>query len=93
MIGNLFNLVAIPTKSMDPELTFDVSVKKEILAFLNKTVDEENMIVESENLKQRVLTFDGQEISLEEFGGVQIGSEVFIKDNIISLIKLTEGRK
>ncbi|MFQ5621511.1 MAG: hypothetical protein ACE5FT_06750 [Candidatus Nanoarchaeia archaeon] len=78
---------------MDPELTFDVSVKKEILAFLNKTVDEENMIVESENLKQRVLTFDGQEISLEEFGGVQIGSEVFIKDNIISLIKLTEGRK
>jgi hypothetical protein len=71
-------------------LTFSKSVKKEILEAFNKTVDKEGMIVEKDNLQQKVLSSDGQELSLNEFGGIKKGSEVYINNNIVSLIKLTK---
>ena len=74
------------------DITFDKSVRKEILALLNKTVNEDNLIVEKDKPEQKVLTFDGQEISIEEFGGVQKGSEVFIKDDLVSLMRLSKKR-
>ena len=75
---------------MTAQITFDKKAKKEVLELLDKTVDEDGMIVEKDNPKQRVLTFDGEEISFEEFGGVQKGSEVFIKDNLVSLFRLSK---
>jgi len=75
---------------MSTKITFDKNAKKEILTLLDKTVDGDDMIVEKDNLEQRVLTFDGEEISLQKFGGVQMGSEVFIKDNLVSLIRLSK---
>jgi len=60
------------------------------LDFLDKTVDTEGMIVESENPTQRVLTAEGQEISFESFGGVRKGSEIFISNNLVSLMKLSK---
>ena len=74
----------------DYTLTFTKSAKTGILDLLDKTIDEEGMIVEKENPKQRVLTFERQEISLEEFGGVQHGSEVFISNNFVSLMRLSK---
>lgn len=71
-------------------ITFDSSVKKDILDFLDKTVNKEGFIVEKQNPEQKVLTFDGQEISLEEFGGVKRGSEVFIKNDLVSLMRLSK---
>lgn len=76
---------------MTVEMTFDKSVKRDILDLLNKTINEEKLIVEKEKPEQKVLTFDGEEISIEEFGGVQKGSEVFIKDDLISLMKLSKS--
>ena len=75
---------------MTIQITFDKSAKKDILDFLNKNVDKDGNIVEKDNPTQRVLTFDGEEITLEEFGGVQRGSEVFIKNDIISLMRLSK---
>ena len=72
-----------------PVLTFDESAKLDILDFIDKGVDSEDFIVEKSNPSQRVLTFEGQEISKKEFGGVKRGSEVFIKDDIISLIRIS----
>lgn len=72
-------------------LTFDESAKREILDFLNKTIDEENFIVEKDKPIQRVLTVEGEEISYDELGGVQSGSEVFIKKDLISLMKLSRS--
>ena len=71
-------------------ITFDGSAKQEILDFLDKSLDEEGLIVEKQNPAQKVLTFDGQEISLEEFGGVKRGSEVFIKNDLVSLMRLSK---
>ena len=75
---------------MATKITFDKSAKGKILDLLGKKVDEEGLIVEKDDPGQKVLTFDGEEISFEEFGGVQKGSEVFIKNNLVSLIRLSK---
>lgn len=71
-------------------ITFDDSVKERILGFMDKSVNKDGIIVEKQNPEQKVLTFDGQEILLEEFGGIKKGSEVFIKSDLISLMRLSK---
>ena len=72
------------------KITFDKSCKKDILKFIGKNIDNEDFIVEESDFTQRVLTFEGEEINIDEFGGVQKGSEVFIKNDLISLIRLSK---
>jgi len=74
-----------------PKIVFDDSSKELILELLDKTVDEEGFIVEKNNPKQRVLSSDGNELNLDDFGGVKNGSEIFIEDNVVSLVKLSKG--
>ncbi|MBS3076374.1 hypothetical protein J4481_01375 [Candidatus Pacearchaeota archaeon] len=71
-------------------LTFDSSLKEEILGFFDKEVNTEGVIVEKFNPKQSVLSVDGQEVKIEEFGGIRKGSEVFIKNDLISLMRLSK---
>ena len=75
-----------------PKIIFEKSVKKDILNFLDKSVGENNIIVEKDNPEQKVLTFDNQELTLEEFGGIQKGSEVFIKNDVVSLMRLSKKK-
>ncbi len=71
-------------------ITFEKEAKREILGFFNKSVAEENYIVEKDNPTQRVLTPDGEEIRLNDFAGVRNGSEIFIKSDLTSLINLAD---
>lgn len=71
-------------------ITFEASAKEEILSFFDKTVDDERYIVEKEDVTQRVITPDGEEVSLEEFAGIRKGSEIFIKSDLPSLINLID---
>ena len=71
-------------------LTFDESVKEEILDLFDKSVDSEGFIVEKDNPQQRVLSKDGQEVNIKEFGGIKKGSEVFIKKDLVSLMRLSK---
>ena len=71
-------------------LTFDSSLRNEVLEFFDKKVNEENIIVERSNPQQHVLSSDGQEVKIEEFGGIKKGSEVFIKNDIISLMRISK---
>jgi hypothetical protein len=73
------------------KVTFDDKVKKDVLDLLNKDVDGDGFIVEKDNPTQRVLTVEGEEITLEELGGVQKGSEVFIKKDVVSLMRISKG--
>ena len=73
-----------------PTLTFDDSAKEEVLDFIEKAVDAQGFIVEKSNVAQRVLTFDGEEIHKKEFGGVKKGSEVFIKNDLVSLMRFSK---
>lgn len=72
-------------------ITFDESSKQSLLRIMNKSVDSQGFIVEKENPSERVLTKDGEEIKLEEFAGVRKGSEVFIKNDINSILELAES--
>lgn len=71
-------------------VTFDKSVKEFILGVFDKKVNKEGIIVERTNPEQEVLAQDGQEITLDQFGGIKKGSEVFIKSDLISLLKLSD---
>ena len=71
-------------------LTFDKSMITELLAIFGKAVDNEGFIIEKDNPKQRVLSEDGQEVNIKEFGGIKKGSEIFIKNDLISLMILSK---
>lgn len=70
-------------------ITFDSSLKKEILSVFDKDVDKDGYIIEKAT-GDRVITPEGDEIKLEEFAGISKGSEVFIKSDITSLIKYSK---
>lgn len=72
------------------KVTFENSAKKYILEAFDKTTDTEGYIVEENDLSQRVLAPNGEEIKEEEFAGIKKGSEVYIKSDLISLIKLAD---
>ncbi len=69
-------------------ITFSPELKKEILDIFDKTVDEEGYIVEKGNPSEKVLTPDGEELKLKNFAGVTKGSLMFVKSDLVSLIKL-----
>jgi len=71
-------------------ITFENSAKDVILSFFDKTVDKEGFIVEKEDMTQRAITPDGEEITLEEFAGIRKGSEIFIKSDLPSIIDLVD---
>ena len=71
-------------------ITFEVSAKKEILSFFDKTTDDQGYIVEKEDITQRVITPEGEEVKLDEFAGIRKGSEIFIKSDLPSLFNLID---
>ena len=73
-------------------LTFDESAKREILGFFNKDVNDDDLIVEKDNPQQKVLSIEGDEVSLKEFGGIKKGSELFIKNDLLSLMRLSKNQ-
>lgn len=70
---------------LDGLITFEEGAKRDVLDLFGKEVDNEGMLVEK-GKSQRVLTKEGEEISLDEWGGVVKGSEAFVKSDIISLL-------
>ncbi len=74
-------------------ITFDKSASDFILETFNKITDKDGYVVEKENTEQKVLTPDGLEMQQEEFGGIKKGSEIYIKSDLPSVIKLSDNLK
>jgi hypothetical protein len=72
------------------KITFTNSAQDFILETFDKTRDSDNFLVEKSNPHQRVLSQDGEEINLEHFAGVKKGSQIFIKSDLISLMRLCD---
>lgn len=72
-------------------ITFEDSAKEQILSFFDKVLDKEGYIVEKDDISQRVITQEGEEIRLEDFAALKRGSEIFVKSDFISLIKLADN--
>ena len=71
-------------------ITFDESTKEEILSCFGKTIDKEGYIVERDNPEQRVTTPEGDFVPIQEFAGIRKGSEIYLKSDLPSLIKLLD---
>lgn len=71
-------------------LTFSKLAREDILELYGKSIDDEGYIVEKDNPSQRVLTPNGEEIHIKEWGGMRKGSEAFIKNDTFSLIELAK---
>lgn len=66
--------------------------KKFILDIFDKTINSENLIIEKET-NQPVLDMNGQEISFDRLGVISNGSEIYVKDDIISLVDFYQKKK
>lgn len=77
---------------MDMNFTFDSTAKSDILGFFGKEVNEENIIVESSS-KEPVIGLDGYEVYEKDFAGIKKGSEIFLKNDLLSMMKLADERR
>lgn len=75
------------------QITFDKLVKSFILDSFDKITNKEGYLVEKSNLKQRVLTQDGQDITEDEFGGIIPGSTIFVKNDLPTVMELSDHLK
>ncbi|MEK7078656.1 MAG: hypothetical protein AAB929_01170 [Patescibacteria group bacterium] len=73
-------------------ITFDRSAKNFILDTFDKKVDGDGYIVEK-STNNKVIANDAQEIKVTQFGGIKKGSEIYIKSDIISVIRLLDSLK
>ncbi len=76
---------------MTTVITFDKQFKGEILKIFDKTI-KDKIIVEASTGKP-VLTLNGETITSKEFAGIKKGSEIFIKNDITSLIEFAKNKK
>lgn len=75
--------------SVTNKLIFDPVLKNYILEVFDKDTDSEGYIVEK-STHMRVLSIDAEEVDKRNFAGIKRGSEIFIKSDLPSLIRLCD---
>lgn len=73
----------------DDYIVFDASAKQFILEIFNKTVNQNNIIIDK-TTKEEVLSINGDKIALDEFTGIGKGSLLFVKKDLPSIIELSD---
>jgi len=67
-------------------------IKKYILKLMGKTVDKNGRVLNKENM-QPIVDNDGQELSFDTFGLAIKGSEIYVKENIVSVANFLNKRE
>lgn len=75
----------------DVKLLIDRSATKDILEMFGADINEENIIIDKES-GEPVPTKEGTPIFIEEFGGIQEGSKIFIRNDLSVIIKLVNEK-
>ncbi len=70
-----------------PKIAFDDSSREFILDLFDKHINENGEVLEK-NTDEVVKSFEGNPLTVDEFGGVKKGSELFIENNVVSLFRL-----
>lgn len=69
------------------KIIFDSKLKEKIVKkALNKDINEERNIIDKLT-EQEVLSPDGTTVSIDDLGVFENGSEIFIKNDIVSLME------
>lgn len=76
---------------MKARLLFTGNALQFILKAFDKTINEEGIIIDSKT-GEPIFTPEGETLSKEKFGGIKKGSEIFIKKDLLSVIKLAENK-
>ena len=73
-----------------PYITFDNDneTKEAILKAFDMEVNDDNVIVNSKT-KQPALTREGLEVTLDRFWGIWPGSQIILRDDVVSMMDLT----
>ena len=77
---------------MSTTLTFDETAAEFILESFGRSTDEEGYIINPET-GERERTPEGQEIHIDDFAGVEKGSELFLDDDFTTLVNHVKRRK
>lgn len=75
----------------NPKLLFTDGALPLILEAFGKKINEDGFIIEAAT-GELVLTPEGEEIEAKNFAGIKKGSEIFIKDDLYSIMNLVEGK-
>lgn len=76
-------------KKITEQMLFDKSANRKILQYFNKDIDSDGFVIEI-GTKKKVLTSDGEVLHIDDFGGIFIGSEIYIKSDIASIVKFLQ---
>lgn len=74
-----------------PKLLFHKETLSLILEAFGKSINGDEIIIET-STQEPVLTPDGEEIEAINFGGIKKGSEIFIKDDLLSIMNLVDDK-
>jgi hypothetical protein len=74
-----------------PSLLFTEKTTCYILEAFGKSINEDGIIIETAT-GEPVLTPEGEEIEATKFGGMKKGSEIYIKDDLYSIMNLAENK-
>lgn len=77
---------------MNENLTFDDSATEFVLGSFDNTVDDEGYIVK-EDTGERVLTPEGNPLTPEDLGGIAKGSEIYVRDNYVSVLEYVKDKQ
>ena len=72
-------------------LIFTPKALPTILKAFGKSINDKGIIIDTES-KEPVLTPEGEEITKDNFGGIKKGFIIFLKKDLLTAIKLTEGK-
>jgi hypothetical protein len=74
-----------------PKLLFNEAALPFILEVFDKTINEDGLIIDMNN-GEPLQTTEGEFLTKYKFGGIKKGSEIFLKDDLLTVIKLAEDR-
>ena len=77
-------------KANKPRILFTDNATNFVLEAFGKEVGEDGLVVDRES-KEPILTNEGVELEASRFGGLKKGSEIFIKDDLNSIMNLVDG--
>lgn len=77
---------------MTKTLTFECGAEEYLLKVFGNEIDDEGYIMNTER-DERETTPDGNEIHIEDFGGVEKGSTLYLEDDIVSVGQHVERRQ
>ncbi|PYZ02651.1 hypothetical protein C8039_03060 [Halogeometricum sp. wsp3] len=77
---------------MSTTLTFDESAAEFLIESFGKTTDGEGYIVDPQR-NERETTPEGNEIHIDDFAGVEKGSQLFLDDDFTTLVEHVKRRR